>query len=575
MRLRVVPGKLVVERRARARAAQGRCPARTCASCAQAPTPRSIVGDDVTDEDVFGLDQPGRLVTVRVGESADRRPPLLRPRAARYRRAAGRASRPCGRAAPHDEARRAEPRGSVPLGPALEFLQHLWRLNHALERALAAAWSARSGSPRSSGSSSAASASTRGMTAGQLAIVLHLDPGTVSAALRRLETSALLARRRDPRDRRRVTLALTAAGRALDRPAAGTVEHAVERLLDTASRRSRRPRRCSAISSSCWESKSMSAGHALGGPAPGSATLPRLGRAHLPSPVGDRPRVQRRVVHRRHAARADRVSGRAGSRRADRRRRRQHRRDGGAGARRERRGRACRCACCAARRTRAKARRSRMACAPRAASTSCFLDADLAYPPSEIAGHHAPPLLPAPTSPSPSRVHPDSRYVIRPSFFRYLYTRHVAGRLFNWLVRLVLLPGLRDTQAGLKGFTAAAAQRLFAAPLPSGFSFDLGLLLRARRLGLTFARSRSATATTASRRPCASARHRPCCATWSRCARSLGRMPARARRAGCVRCSTPTRRRPSSIAAAASRSWSSRSRGWRPAVARGPSRMAR
>ena len=27
------------------------------------------VGDDVTDEDVFGLDQPGRLLTVRVGES--------------------------------------------------------------------------------------------------------------------------------------------------------------------------------------------------------------------------------------------------------------------------------------------------------------------------------------------------------------------------------------------------------------------------------------------------------------------------------------------------------------------------
>jgi len=27
------------------------------------------VGDDVTDEDVFKLDQPGRLLTVRIGES--------------------------------------------------------------------------------------------------------------------------------------------------------------------------------------------------------------------------------------------------------------------------------------------------------------------------------------------------------------------------------------------------------------------------------------------------------------------------------------------------------------------------
>jgi len=27
------------------------------------------VGDDVTDEDVFGIDQPGRLLSVRVGDS--------------------------------------------------------------------------------------------------------------------------------------------------------------------------------------------------------------------------------------------------------------------------------------------------------------------------------------------------------------------------------------------------------------------------------------------------------------------------------------------------------------------------
>ena len=112
-----------------------------------------------------------------------------------------------------------------------------------------------------------------------------------------------------------------------------------------------------------------------------------------------------------------------------------------------------------------------------------FLDADLAYPPAEIDT-----LLAALDAGADlavaSRVHPDSRYVIRPSFFRYLYTRHLAGRLFNALVRAVLLPGLRDTQAGLKAVSAAAAARLFAAPLPKGFSFDLGLLARARTLGL-------------------------------------------------------------------------------------------
>lgn len=112
-----------------------------------------------------------------------------------------------------------------------------------------------------------------------------------------------------------------------------------------------------------------------------------------------------------------------------------------------------------------------------------FLDADLAYPPSDIDIVRAALCRGADVAVA-SRVHPDSRYVIRPSFFRYLYTRHLAGRLFNALVRAVLLPGLRDTQAGLKGFSAAAAARLFAAPLPRGFSFDLGLLASARALGL-------------------------------------------------------------------------------------------
>lgn len=51
-------------------------------------------------------------------------------------------------------------------------------------------------------------------------------------------------------------------------------------------------------------------------------------------------------------------------------------------------------------------------------------------------------------------------------------------------MRALLLPGLTDTQAGLKGFTAAAAARLFAVPLPRGFSFDLGLPARARREGV-------------------------------------------------------------------------------------------
>ena len=112
-----------------------------------------------------------------------------------------------------------------------------------------------------------------------------------------------------------------------------------------------------------------------------------------------------------------------------------------------------------------------------------FLDADLAYPPGEI-DRICRALASGADVAIANRVDRESRYLIQPSFFRYLYTRHLAGRLFNLIARSVLLPGIRDTQAGLKGFTAETADRLFQEWLPLGFSFDLGVLFRARRLGL-------------------------------------------------------------------------------------------
>lgn len=67
VRMRVVPGKLVVN------VVPERAPNKGDAllelrRAEQADT-ALYVGDDVTDEDVFELDQPGRLLTVRVGES--------------------------------------------------------------------------------------------------------------------------------------------------------------------------------------------------------------------------------------------------------------------------------------------------------------------------------------------------------------------------------------------------------------------------------------------------------------------------------------------------------------------------
>lgn len=86
-----------------------------------------------------------------------------------------------------------------------------------------------------------------------------------------------------------------------------------------------------------------------------------------------------------------------------------------------------------------------------------------------------------------SRMHADSRYVIAPTFFPKLYTRHLMGRVFNLLVRAVVVPGIRDTQAGLKGFSREAARELAARVRLDRFSFDVEMLFVARRLGLRIA----------------------------------------------------------------------------------------
>jgi DNA-binding MarR family transcriptional regulator len=71
-----------------------------------------------------------------------------------------------------------------------------------------------------------------GITPGRLAEHLHLDPGTISALVRRLEGKGLIRRAPDPRDGRRIALGLTESGRALDRPQPGTVEEIFDQLVE-------------------------------------------------------------------------------------------------------------------------------------------------------------------------------------------------------------------------------------------------------------------------------------------------------------------------------------------------------
>jgi len=71
-----------------------------------------------------------------------------------------------------------------------------------------------------------------GLTPGQLAELLHLDPGTVSGIVKRLESAGLVARVRSGGDTRRMHLTLTPKGQVLNRRRKGTVEAAVRRTLD-------------------------------------------------------------------------------------------------------------------------------------------------------------------------------------------------------------------------------------------------------------------------------------------------------------------------------------------------------
>lgn len=61
--------------------------------------------------------------------------------------------------------------------------------------------------------------------------------------------------------------------------------------------------------------------------------------------------------------------------------------------------------------------------------------------------------------------------------------RRTMGKLFNRVVRLLLLPGIRDTQCGFKLFTRTAAREIFSRATIDRFAYDVEALLLARRLG--------------------------------------------------------------------------------------------
>ena len=61
--------------------------------------------------------------------------------------------------------------------------------------------------------------------------------------------------------------------------------------------------------------------------------------------------------------------------------------------------------------------------------------------------------------------------------------RAIAGKLFGAFTRLVLLPGISDSQCGFKFFRREVAQDLFTRQRLTGWAFDAELLFLAQRLG--------------------------------------------------------------------------------------------
>jgi dolichyl-phosphate beta-glucosyltransferase len=107
-------------------------------------------------------------------------------------------------------------------------------------------------------------------------------------------------------------------------------------------------------------------------------------------------------------------------------------------------------------------------------------DADFSMPVEEISKFlpHVAPLTPVAIA---SREAPGAKRIGEPVY------RHLIGRAYNFLVRLLVLPGLQDTQCGFKCFSAEAAEAIFPLQRLEGWSFDVEVLTIARQLGFEIA----------------------------------------------------------------------------------------
>jgi glycosyltransferase involved in cell wall biosynthesis len=103
-------------------------------------------------------------------------------------------------------------------------------------------------------------------------------------------------------------------------------------------------------------------------------------------------------------------------------------------------------------------------------------DADLSMPIDEV-NNFIPPKLEGVDIAIASR---EAKGAVR---YQEPLIRHWGGRVMNWLIQLMILPGLNDTQCGFKCFSAAVVEDLFHYQTLPGWAFDIELLFIARQRG--------------------------------------------------------------------------------------------
>ncbi len=103
-------------------------------------------------------------------------------------------------------------------------------------------------------------------------------------------------------------------------------------------------------------------------------------------------------------------------------------------------------------------------------------DADLSMPVEELARFMPPSLTDFDIAIGSREIRGAVRYQ-EPAY------RHLMGRIFNVLVRLLAVPGIQDTQAGFKCFRGPVAQALFLQQAIDGWSFDVEVLFLAQKHG--------------------------------------------------------------------------------------------